>query len=834
MTSVPSEQENLDENIDYYKSINSLDQQTAGLKDDPDADVDVQFDIEFETVFKTLATDMYDSPRAGIREALTNATTAILRATREHDLSPSDATIELTLYEDRGMLVIQDNGNGMTRREIEEIVSVIGVSSTLDKEDLAGQFGMGFISLFMLAGLDGGFIMHTHSRKEGASPISGAWQGRGFDYDEEGKLVNRFDEDQYGTRFEIPLDPAIDTTEIRSWVDDLCKYCRIPVVYREVDGSETHNNEYGAHRLVDEYADDEPVLTVETPYFIAHNAPSASGKTLLLDVPTNRNHYLSSRAAPFREIDLRMKQENGVVVKGEHEGKIPLRRSEYSGLPDAIKDKYVVRDQLGSDEVVMPGPISNRDKLEDNPDFWNWLAEQFREAYRERVNTVLQSVSSPDDLFDQSRIDFELAYRFPERIPQRRGVFSTDNRQVFENELDVSLDDAVLDTLLTCLEEVERIPRRDTIDDIEQLGTTKYAGQLAYAANQHDSDVYMGVSLNAAKAQVVWADDDENEVVRVEETDMYETFDTEFGWKKLKTITKDTIDDFDVPDELAKPFKSQQRSSVGAAPDRDVILHFGTRDRRKHTWNVGDLRDALDRVQDSAAPSGLENLDTLVLFPSNSERNVSSHRWLASRNVGIATCPVLVYDYLSDSPLVHHADEYFERAATYSLRTNRGTTTLGEVNMDNVVLHRVDPPYLALFRSDAIISDAAEYIANNVSSGFRAPSLPSADDIIYAPVSHDDMLILRPLLEDIHIVTGDTSYDLNVGSSTGMGTDTPAYAYARLKEYQATPEATVIQNSSTTLADGGFHLVETLADTTEQPFREKASVEARIAELVED
>ena len=117
--------------------------------------------FDFEGLIQLLAGHLYSEKRVFIRELIQNAHDAIpRRAHADEDFSAAgNGRIEIisNLVEEPYHVIFRDNGAGMTRKDIEQYLSSIGTSGTLaagkDEHvpDLIGQFGIGFLSGFVVA-----------------------------------------------------------------------------------------------------------------------------------------------------------------------------------------------------------------------------------------------------------------------------------------------------------------------------------------------------------------------------------------------------------------------------------------------------------------------------------------------------------------------------------------------------------------------------------------------------------------------------------------------------------------------------------------------------------
>jgi HSP90 family molecular chaperone len=210
----------------------------------------IEYDLEVQTVFKRLADDIYKSDEAGIREPVTNSITAIIDAVEEGFIEEERGVLEITLQ--AGELIIKDNGIGISEEKLRKVLAVIGRSTSRDSDARPGKFGMGFLALYKLSELDGGFIMHSRSRRTD-DYISGVWKNGGFTWCKEdgGFPYKQMDDDEYGTKLVIPLKKSLDSDDIREWVKRNTEYARHNVIYREFneDGDEVFNEDYGDKKL---------------------------------------------------------------------------------------------------------------------------------------------------------------------------------------------------------------------------------------------------------------------------------------------------------------------------------------------------------------------------------------------------------------------------------------------------------------------------------------------------------------------------------------------------------------------------------------------------------
>jgi len=176
-----------------------------------------EFKAEVAALLKLVTNSLYTNSEIFLRELISNAADALDKARfsalvddgiRGQGLEPE---IRITADQKNGVLVIEDNGIGMTRDEATQNLGTIAHSGTLrfleeariqakegERPDvnLIGQFGVGFYSAFMVADE---VVVETLSAREGAEPVR--WTSRG-----EGEYaIAPANRDQRGTRIELRL-----------------------------------------------------------------------------------------------------------------------------------------------------------------------------------------------------------------------------------------------------------------------------------------------------------------------------------------------------------------------------------------------------------------------------------------------------------------------------------------------------------------------------------------------------------------------------------------------------------------------------------------------------
>jgi molecular chaperone HtpG len=135
------------------------------------ADVEqLEFQAEARQLLDLMVHSVYSDKDAFLRELISNASDALdkLRIeafrNKELDVDTSDLHIEIEVDKGARTLTVRDNGIGMTRAEVVDLIGTLAKSGTAElrqqlreakndavSEELIGQFGIGFYSTFMVA-----------------------------------------------------------------------------------------------------------------------------------------------------------------------------------------------------------------------------------------------------------------------------------------------------------------------------------------------------------------------------------------------------------------------------------------------------------------------------------------------------------------------------------------------------------------------------------------------------------------------------------------------------------------------------------------------------------
>lgn len=177
----------------------------------------LEFQAETRQLLDLMVHSIYSNKDSFLRELVSNASDALdklrLAAFQDKDLGAdtTDLHIEIAVDADARTLTIRDNGIGMSRDEVVDLIGTLAKSGTADlrrklkeakdaaaSEELIGQFGIGFYSTFMVADR-----VTLLTRKAGQEQAT-RWESSG----EATYTIETVDDAPQGTSVTLHLKPA--------------------------------------------------------------------------------------------------------------------------------------------------------------------------------------------------------------------------------------------------------------------------------------------------------------------------------------------------------------------------------------------------------------------------------------------------------------------------------------------------------------------------------------------------------------------------------------------------------------------------------------------------
>jgi HSP90 family molecular chaperone len=125
-----------------------------------------QFQSESKRLLDLMINSIYTNKDIFLRELISNASDALDKLSyrsltdKNVKVKKDDLEINLSFDKEKRLLVVEDNGCGMTKEELEDNLGTIAKSGSLsfkenmtkeEKTSIIGQFGVGFYSAFMVS-----------------------------------------------------------------------------------------------------------------------------------------------------------------------------------------------------------------------------------------------------------------------------------------------------------------------------------------------------------------------------------------------------------------------------------------------------------------------------------------------------------------------------------------------------------------------------------------------------------------------------------------------------------------------------------------------------------
>lgn len=192
----------------------------------------LEFQAEARQLLDLMVHSVYSNKDSFLRELISNASDALdkvrLEALRNKDLDvdTSDLHIELDVDKQARTLTVRDNGIGMTRAEVVDLIGTLAKSGTAElrqqlreaksaqneqaSEELIGQFGIGFYSSFMVADK-----VELVTRKAGESEAT-RWESSG----EGTYTIETVEDAPQGTSVTLHLKPEDAEDELHDYTSE--------------------------------------------------------------------------------------------------------------------------------------------------------------------------------------------------------------------------------------------------------------------------------------------------------------------------------------------------------------------------------------------------------------------------------------------------------------------------------------------------------------------------------------------------------------------------------------------------------------------------------------
>lgn len=190
----------------------------------------IAFDVETERILQILSSEIYDSPKAFLRENVQNAYDAILMRCTAQSLPIAERKIEITIEKDQ--LTVVDDGIGMTdevlRNNFWKAGSSGKKSELAQRSGVIGTFGIGAMANF---GVCTALQVETHHIDSGVTLVSSARRADLRIAQNCIDLERVADDRGPGTIIRADLDPsfAIDEALASEYLSQYARFLPVPV-----------------------------------------------------------------------------------------------------------------------------------------------------------------------------------------------------------------------------------------------------------------------------------------------------------------------------------------------------------------------------------------------------------------------------------------------------------------------------------------------------------------------------------------------------------------------------------------------------------------------------
>jgi molecular chaperone HtpG len=199
----------------------------------------ISFEVETSRILEILASEIYDSPQAFLRENVQNAYDAVLMRATAEERAVAEFPIRITVRDHQ--LIVEDTGIGMTEEVLRQNFWRAGSSGK--KSELAqrsgviGTFGIGAMANF---GVCTALRVETRSADSSVTLVSSAKRDQLHIAKECIELMRIEDDRSPGTIITADLDPAFATTaeSVVQYLTPYVKFLPAPVLVNDVPVSQ--------------------------------------------------------------------------------------------------------------------------------------------------------------------------------------------------------------------------------------------------------------------------------------------------------------------------------------------------------------------------------------------------------------------------------------------------------------------------------------------------------------------------------------------------------------------------------------------------------------------
>lgn len=277
-----------------------------------------KFKTEVQQLLDLMIHSLYSNKDIFLRELIANAADAIDKARFESLTNPdiaADWAIRIKPDKDKGLLVISDNGVGMTRQEVTDNIGTIAKSGTkaflqameerkvAESPDLIGQFGVGFYSSFMVADK-----VELETRRAGSDGSATRWESDG----KGSYKIDDSDRTAQGTTITVHLKDDfkeyLDEWKIKSIIKKYSDFIEHPIVMPVSKPVETDGDDEGdgepAEIIEDEVLNSRQAIWLRNPSEVSDDEYNSFFSHLnhFEAEPLRRIHFAAEGTSEFKSL----------------------------------------------------------------------------------------------------------------------------------------------------------------------------------------------------------------------------------------------------------------------------------------------------------------------------------------------------------------------------------------------------------------------------------------------------------------------------------------------------------------------------------------------------
>ena len=187
-----------------------------------------QFKAESKRLLDLMINSIYTNKEIFLREIISNASDALDKryynslTQKKENVKKEDLKINIIIDKENRKLIVEDNGCGMNKKELENNLGTIAKSGSLafkeaqekkEEVDIIGQFGVGFYSCFMVSK---DVVVESKATN---SEDAYRWHSKGVD----GYTIEPTEKDTVGTKIILTLKDDTDDEPYSRYLETYVK-----------------------------------------------------------------------------------------------------------------------------------------------------------------------------------------------------------------------------------------------------------------------------------------------------------------------------------------------------------------------------------------------------------------------------------------------------------------------------------------------------------------------------------------------------------------------------------------------------------------------------------